>query len=185
MNKSNFSGFAILLILSVCFFFGCSGSVETARLETTKETLSDFLARYEKTFNPSQYEIEINKVTSAALQESTHTHTAAVADTVAPEMISGFRVQVLATEEIDTATQLKDSLSTLLQDQWTYVVYDAPYYKVRVGNFIDRFIANALVDMLVKQGFASAWVVPDQVLKNPPPKPKVIPPPPELQRHEH
>ena len=185
MSKSNIFSFTLVLILSLCFFSGCAGSVETARQETTKETLNDFLARYEKTFNPSQYEIEINKAQAVAFQESTGMHSATASDTLAQEMIPGFRVQALTTEEIDTATALRDSLATLLQDQWTYVVYDAPYYKVRVGNFVDRFTANALVDMLVKQGFASAWVVPDQVLKNPPSKPKIIPPSPESQHHEH
>jgi hypothetical protein len=185
MNKNNLVSVGLLLAFSFCLFIGCGGSVETARQETAKETLNDFFARYEKTFNPSQYEIEFNIAKAVAAQESTSSQTVTVSDTASPEMISGFRVQVLTTEEIDTATTLRDSLSTLLQDQWTYVVYDAPYYKVRVGNFIDRLSANALVDILVKQGFSNAWVVPDQVLKHPPPKPKVIPNQPEQQQREH
>ena len=63
---------------------------------------------------------------------------------------------------------------TLLQDQWTYVEYDALYYKVRVGNFVDRLSADNFVGILVQKDFQGPWVVPDQVLKNPPYKPPVI-----------
>ena len=184
MKKSNSTLVIFLLFLFVCIFFGCSGSVETTQQDSKKETLSDFLERYEKTFNPSQYEIVLFQSKTAA-QESTGTNTSVVSDSLAKETMSGFRVQLMTTQEIDEATQLRDSLTLSLDEQWTYIVYDAPYYKVRTGNFVDRLSADKFISILLQKGFYNAWIVPDQILKYPPPKPKIVPEQQPQQRHEH
>lgn len=44
----------------------------------------------------------------------------------------------------------------------SYIVYDAPYFKVRVGDF--RTKAEALYfESKIKKDFSSSWVVPDKV----------------------
>ncbi len=185
MKKSSCGSAALFLFFVFAFIFlSCSGSVETTRQETKKENLNEFLVRYEKTFNPSQYEIEVFQ-SKTATQESAGTRAAVISDSLATETVSGFRVQLMTTQEIDEATQLRDSLTLSIDEQWIYIVYDAPSYKVRIGNFTDRLSADKFVSLLLQKGFYNAWAVPDQILKNPPPKPKILPEQQPQKKHEH
>ncbi|HEV8537793.1 MAG TPA: SPOR domain-containing protein, partial [Bacteroidota bacterium] len=96
--------------------------------------------------------------------------TATVYTPALPETIPGFRVQALLTQDIDEADMAQRNLEQQLPDEHMYMVYDAPYYKIRVGNFPDRSGANLTLRRLVGLGYKDAWIVPDNVLKRPPPK---------------
>ena len=93
--KSNRVVLVLFLSFSAYILLGCQGSQETSQQEARKETLNDFLARYEKTFNPAQFQIELTKAKAVALQESTGAHTGTISDSMLAETIAGFRVQVL------------------------------------------------------------------------------------------
>ena len=173
--------FFVILVLAGCLVPGCKSPQETARQDLPRETLGDFLARYEKTFDPTQYDVQIARTASLAFDDSLGKSATMTASGAPPETTAGFRVQVLTTQDIDQAVQLRDTLSMTLQEDWVYVIHDAPYYKVRVGNYIDRPSANKTVKTLIEKGYTTAWVVPDQVLKKPPPKP--LPPPADQPEH--
>jgi hypothetical protein len=46
-----------------------------------------------------------------------------------------------------------------------YVVYDAPVYKIRVGDFISRYEANQRLPEFVEKGYRDAWIVPDRIVQ--------------------
>ncbi|MBI1806300.1 MAG: SPOR domain-containing protein [Ignavibacteria bacterium] len=140
---------------------------------------------YEKTFNPADYDVDVKTILDEENRQRSTLEPAIVVTPAAPETISGFRVQVLFTQEIDQANQLKENLANAVPDDWVYVVYEAPYYKVRVGNFADRSTANQMVRKLVSIGYKDAWIVPDNVMKNPPPKPPETFIEPEKQLEQH
>ena len=52
-------------------------------------------------------------------------------------IIEGYRVQVLATRERFKAEKLQSDLEELFEYK-IYVIFEAPNYKVRIGDFIDR-----------------------------------------------
>ena len=81
-------------------------------------------------------------------------------------IIEGFRVQLLATKELGTAEQLQKQLLDNL-NQNIYIVFEAPNYKVRVGDFIDRKKAETLRQKMIKEGYSSAWIIRTRI------KPKV------------
>jgi len=81
-------------------------------------------------------------------------------------IIEGFRVQLLATKELGTAEQLQKQLLDNL-NQNIYIVFEAPNYKVRVGDFIDRKKAETLRKKMIKEGYSSAWIIRTRI------KPKV------------
>ena len=81
-------------------------------------------------------------------------------------IIEGFRVQLLATKELATAEQLQKQLLDNL-NQNIYIVFEAPNYKVRVGDFIDRKKAETLRKKMIKEGYSSAWIIRTRI------KPKV------------
>ena len=73
-------------------------------------------------------------------------------------IIEGFRVQVLATKQLAKAEQLQKDLSSIL-NQKIYIVFEAPNYKVRVGNFIHRSKAEDFRQYIIKEGYQSSWII--------------------------
>ena len=73
-------------------------------------------------------------------------------------VLEGYRVQVLATRYIERADSLAAIMKNTISDS-VYVDFEAPNYKVRVGDFIDRDIAEALQQELVQMGYNSAWIL--------------------------
>lgn len=130
--------------------------------------LNAFLQKYEKTFQPSNYNDELTEILQQEKKEREIIEAARVFKIAPPETIPGFRAQVMFTSEIEEANSVRDSIFNILPEEWNYIVYETPYYKIRVGNFIDRADANMMVKKLFSLGFKDAWVVPDRIIKNPP-----------------
>ena len=70
----------------------------------------------------------------------------------------GYRVQVLATRYFERADSLAVIMKNTVSDS-VYVDFEAPNYKVRIGDFIDRNSAESLQQDLVKMGYSSAWIL--------------------------
>ena len=70
----------------------------------------------------------------------------------------GYRVQVLATRYFERADSLAVIMKNTISDS-VYVDYEAPNYKVRIGDFIDRDSAELLQQDLVQMGYNSAWIL--------------------------
>ena len=73
-------------------------------------------------------------------------------------IIEGFRVQILATKELAKAEKLQKNLLNIL-NQNIYIVFDAPNYKVRVGDFIDRNKAEDFRQNILNKGYSSSWII--------------------------
>jgi hypothetical protein len=127
--------------------------------DSTAVSVKQGIRLFERSFKPSQYEPDpIHGVTFQA----------AIA---VPETVQGFRVQLLSTNEYDEAMLVRTSLEQYYPDTWIYTVYEAPTYKVRIGDYMTRGDAAMMLDSLSARGQKGAWIVPDRVIKNPPPKP--------------
>ena len=70
----------------------------------------------------------------------------------------GYRVQVLATRYFERADSLAVIMKNTVSDS-VYVDFEAPNYKVRVGDFIERDSAELLQQELVQMGYNSAWIL--------------------------
>ncbi len=167
----------ILALAALSFVWGCGSSERTAARTTAAPSLKEFLSTSERTFRPADYDppVETLKTENRAFTEATPSP--GFTAPVAAETTAGFRVQVLLTQDIDRAGATRDTLATEIPDEWVYLTFDLPYYKVRVGNYLDRESAGRSVQRLVALGYADAWVVPDKVLRNPPPPPLRAAPP--------
>ena len=53
-------------------------------------------------------------------------------------LFKGYRLQVLNTRSRDDAFKTKAMLLENFPDEKTYVLYQSPYFKVRIGNFVNR-----------------------------------------------
>jgi len=82
------------------------------------------------------------------------------------ELVQGYRVQLISTRsEAEARTVKLDALLSF--PSHVYMIFDNPYYKIRIGNCISRFDANVLQESAVKKGFNEAWVVKTRVYKQP------------------
>lgn len=124
------------------------------------------LPRYEATFNPSDYDEEIEEAQKSRDQEGRQKRIEAEQDSVIVESESaqGFRIQIFATPSIDEANAMKMTAAQKVIEDSVYVVFDPPVYKVRLGDFKTRIEAGRRLSSLVETGFPDAWVVSDRIV---------------------
>src|SRR5713101_8789934 len=117
------------LVSSILLLWGCTSAGESERPGVVRETFQEFLAEHEKSFRPSAYDVDVNFVRTEEERQFNALHAATVYTTALPETIPGFRVQVVLTQEIDEANTALNNLDRQMPEQYTYMVYNAPYYK--------------------------------------------------------
>jgi hypothetical protein len=69
----------------------------------------------------------------------------------------GFRIQCFASSQIDRIRSEQKQLETKVKYP-IYVVFNAPYYKLLVGDFARRTDADAALAKLKEMGYGDAWV---------------------------
>lgn len=75
----------------------------------------------------------------------------------------GYRLQVLNSRSRDEAFKIKSELLQLFPDQKSYVLFQSPYFKVRIGNFIEKADALSFRNLLAKKYPQNAYVVEDVI----------------------
>jgi hypothetical protein len=75
----------------------------------------------------------------------------------------GFRVQVIATDDIEEANQTRSEVFTKTTNKEVYINFEPPFYKVKVGDFTSRHDADDLKFMLNQLGYQEARVVQETV----------------------
>ncbi len=135
--------------------------------EVTPETKSKPLTEHEKSFDPGAYRKEEEKKTvtpppPVPKKEENPRWIERVEKTM------GYRIQLFSTTSIDEAQRqvhaCRRRLDSLdLASGRLDMTFDAPYYKVRMGDFLLRPPADSLRSVLHERGFPEAWVVRDRV----------------------
>lgn len=152
----------LLLVLAI----GCSPSKRVAEKgeESAKEKKLS-LAQYEATLNPSDYDEEIEMVQKAHAEEKNRGQLTIPSDStiMQEELIQGFRIQVFSSSNIDDANEARKGAEAKFQHDSVYIIFDTPVYKVRVGDFANRYDANQRLPEFVDKGYRDAWIVPDQI----------------------
>ncbi len=75
----------------------------------------------------------------------------------------GFRIQVLSTTKRDDAFKLKSELLVKVPDQKTYIVFQSPSFKVRIGNFLKREEAEKFKIIMNKLYPQGVYIVEDAI----------------------
>jgi SPOR domain len=171
----------IFLSVTAGVLLGCSGAKESGAPPTTTD---ETLKKYEAGFHPSDYDPDLSRGKRQGNSESDIPDTTMDDSTPAssPELVAGFRVQLLATTSIDEANARKVEAEGIFPGEWIYVEYDPPAYKVRAGNFQSRVDADRFTKLAASRGFQDAWPVPERVYKQPPPLPPHPQPAPDTQK---
>jgi hypothetical protein len=77
--------------------------------------------------------------------------------------ISGFRVQLISTQDINEALKVRTQADSLYNLP-VYIDFESPNYKVRIGNYATNDEAQTVQRRMQNQGFKFAWVVPSKVI---------------------
>ncbi len=78
-------------------------------------------------------------------------------------MYKGFRIQVISTSRRDDAFKVRADLISQFPDQKTYVVFQSPSFKVRIGNFLKKEEAEKLKAQLNKLYPNGVYIVDDGI----------------------
>ena len=78
-------------------------------------------------------------------------------------MYKGFRIQVISTSKRDDAFKVKSDLMSQFPDQKTYVVFQSPSFKIRIGNFLKKEDAEKLKMQLNKLYPNGVYIVEDGI----------------------
>jgi hypothetical protein len=81
-----------------------------------------------------------------------------VASAVEDTLVTGYRIQIIQTTDAEEAKNVqKDAILRFNDD--VYRVFDPPFYKVRVGNFLNWYDAEKIQKLAIQKGYRDAWVV--------------------------
>ncbi|MES2778640.1 MAG: SPOR domain-containing protein [Bacteroidota bacterium] len=76
--------------------------------------------------------------------------------------MQGYRVQIFFGSERKLAQDAKTKLLQLMPDEEVYLIYQQPYFKVRVGDYRTKLEAEAVYRRLLHE-FDKLFIVPDKI----------------------
>ncbi|HEY6907337.1 MAG TPA: SPOR domain-containing protein [Ignavibacteriaceae bacterium] len=167
------SQLSCLIALVLPFFLyscGASSTVRYERQKEKKETIKKTDTKIpEEDFDITQYrtEIDIKAKTSNTVDMSSidawygyeKKDTSQAQEKAIISTAQGFRVQVLATDNLEEADSLKSELSGKVIQKNIYVIFDPPFYKVEVGDFVNMGDARDLDFKLNQMGYTESRVI--------------------------
>jgi hypothetical protein len=135
----NYYKMKCISIISIILFLICNSSFAADTIIVRKDPRLDIF---------TEKQSEVNKRTSKMTSNG---------------MYKGYRLQVLSTRSRDEAFKLKTKLLQLFPSQGAYVLFQSPYFKVRIGNFIRKSDAIDFKNRLSRSYPQPAYVVEDVI----------------------
>ena len=154
--------FSLLLISFL--IYACASSQQAIETNDLKKTNP-----YDESFDPNTLnddDIVITKYDQPVENDKILIPTEVIQnDKVTIKEVRGYRVQIIATKNIESASQAeleaKDIFGTL--NHKIYLIFDAPNYKVRVGDVVSRDEADTIREIAKDYGYRGAFVVKSKV----------------------
>ncbi len=168
-----------IAFVSFALLFGCASVKKTqAPVSGTekKEVKSATSGQYDESFDPLTLEdddITIQKRSALLHKQADYLKNLSAATTkqTIPDSlkqykeVDGFRVQIFAGRDIQAATMAETQAREDFEKHGlkVYLIFEAPFYKVRVGDFTDRNEAENARDLAKRLGYKSAFVARSKV----------------------
>jgi hypothetical protein len=155
-------------IMAVLLITGCASRRFIDMTDDASNNQKQSLSYYESTLNPSDYDREVSGIEKMQKEEKQGLNPLDIPkDTLVmqEEIVQGFRVQVFSSSGVDEANLMKNIVQEKFINDSVYVVYDPPVYKVRAGDFLNRYEANQRLQDFVAGGYRDAWIVPDRIIQ--------------------
>lgn len=172
----------ILSIFSAFLLISCSASTgsryekdkKEEKKEIVKETSEDKKKAIEEDFDftpyRTQFDIEEKDITlnPNTIEKPDIWYGYNTSDTLSDNKTStgkawGYRVQVVATDNLEEANSTRSDLYFKTNQKSIYVIFDPPFYKVKAGDFKNINDANSLNFKLSQMGYTESRVVQDSI----------------------
>jgi len=76
--------------------------------------------------------------------------------------MAGYRVQIFFGSERKSAQEARTKFLQMFPETEAYLIYQQPYFKVRIGDYRTKFEAHATYKKLINQ-FDKVFIVPDRI----------------------
>ncbi len=165
--------FQTVTVLGLVFFAACAGTREAV---TEEKPSDDNKFLYDESFDPRSLDDDDIVIGPAEQIEG-----AAAGGTIAEKdpktsddqsrvkEVNGFRVQILATNNIETASLVEQEASDRFESKGfkTYLLFETPLYKIRLGDCENRADAEVLRDLAIENGYTGAFIVKSKIVQQP------------------
>ncbi len=153
-------------IVVLSLLMACGGQQKVVQKPVKEESASP----YDESFDPlSLHDDDITiqpgeHKTNSSSEKKVKKAKQTESETVLKET-DGFRVQILATRSIETATMVKQQAEEQFKpyDYKVYWQFEAPFYKIRVGDVLKRTDAENIRDLAKQLGYDQAFPVRSKV----------------------
>lgn len=78
-------------------------------------------------------------------------------------VVKGYRIQIFKSDNMNDAKSKEALYVELFGEKNVKMLFEVPYFKIRVGNFRTRRDADKFKDNLMQRGFNYTIIVPDKV----------------------
>jgi len=164
--------FPVLIPFAV-IFYSCGTSTGSRYQQKNQQTSKNEkeenrIDRYPEDFNLSSYHAKIDLPDSSkkSTRDSVelwygYDNTPSNFDTtqIPLKTMEGYRVQVLITDDLDEANNMRSEIYSKTNQKAIYIVFDPPFYKVEVGDFQNIADANSFSFQLKQLGYSDARVI--------------------------
>lgn len=76
--------------------------------------------------------------------------------------IPGYRIQISSSNDREEIYTLRTEVTTKFSETKNYIIYDQPYYRLKIGDFKTRLEARSFLEEVIQQ-FPSAFLVSDNI----------------------
>lgn len=164
---------SISSLFLLIFFIGCSASTGT-RYENkstdkdvnVKEDDKNFVEDFDITPYKTEIELEDIPTDNQVLPDNVwyeYADTVSASTKVIAGTIDGYRVQVLSTDDMDEANQVRAEIYFNTKNKEVYVTFEPPFYKVKAGDFASYSDADDFKFKLNQLGYSEARVIQETV----------------------
>lgn len=167
--------FYITLIPCTILFYSCSASTDTryskeAEEKTSTNKSDEVLIEDEFDITPFRTKFEIPDNTKEHKEQPLDLWFGYPASTnndqdekAVIDTIPGYRVQVISTDNLEEANGIRTDVFFKTNEKAIYVIFEPPFYVVRVGDYKNINDAKALSFKLNQLGFSGTKVVNDLI----------------------
>jgi len=159
----------LIVLFSLIYFFGCASSSKVQTDNGSGDVKPS--GKYDESFDPMTLDdddIVIGKETdkTQTKQVENTTDNDKEVEKVLMHEVEGYRVQILATQGIEAATlQQQKAVDRFSDHEYkVYLIYEAPLYRLRIGDATDRKEAELIRDLAKERGYDEAFIVRSKVM---------------------
>jgi len=161
--------FIVLIGFVALYLFGCAGTTPVSKTKAegksgipAKEGVSQVEDLNPQALPDQLFVVKENPQsvqTSSAKNEQAVSAPQGQSEKETVKMVPGYRIQIAALSNQDEAMDIRREAMLKFANQEAYLIFDPPYYKIRVGDFLTRYDAEKLQKEAIKMGYKDAWIV--------------------------